>query len=459
MSPIKRRGLPGKPAMAPAKVLALGFMLIILLGAGLLMLPVSSRTGQRLGWLEALFTATSATCVTGLTVVDTYTTYTVFGQMVVLSLIQVGGLGFMLFATTTLVALGRRISLRNRMLLHETMSMPGLSGGVRTTLLFMLIVFAIELAGSLLLAIHFIPMYGVAKGLYFGVFHAVSAFCNAGFDLFAQAGSLTQFRADPLVLMTISLLIVLGGIGFAVIADVVAHRGRLRRVSLHTKLVLTMTGVLLIGGLALFAAVEWHNPATLAREGAGTGEKLLNAWFQSVTTRTAGYFSFQQAPMTDASKFFSTVLMLIGASPASTGGGVKTSTFFVVLMVIASIVAGRQEINIYRKRVPASLGRTAQSILFMYLALLTLGALLLTVFEGGKGFSFLDMLFEEASALGTVGLSAVGTANFTGPSKVLLILLMYFGRVGPLTMMLTLNHGTPSVGNAIRYPEEDIIVG
>ncbi len=452
-------GSPIKPAMAPAKVLALGFMLIILMGALLLMLPFSSRSGIGIGFLEALFTATSATCVTGLTVVDTYTAYTVFGQMVILSLIQVGGLGFMLFATTTLVALGRRITLRNRMLLRETMSLPGLSGGVRTTLQFMLIVFAVELAGAALLSIRFVPMYGWAKGVYFGVFHAVSAFCNAGFDLFGAAGSLIQFHGDPLVLLTISVLIVLGGIGFMVIAEVVASRGHLHRIGLHAKLVLTMTGLLLVSGFALYVAMEWNNPATLALPGAGPGEKVLNAWFQSVTTRTAGFFSFQQGEMTDTSKFVSVVLMFIGASPASTGGGVKTSTFMVVLLVIASIVAGREDINIFRKRVPAASGRTAQSILFMYLALLALGAVLLTIFENGKGFGFLDMLFEETSALGTVGLSTVGTAKFSIPSKVLLIVLMYFGRVGPLTMMLTLNHGNPRTGKAIRYPEEQIIIG
>ncbi len=459
MTADSKRALPKlHRSLPPAAVLALGFFLIILAGSLLLVLPVAHKPGAQVGYLEALFTATSATCVTGLTVVDTYGAYSTFGHIVIITLIQVGGLGFMLFATMTLVALGRRVSLHGRMLLRDAMSLPGLSGGVRSTIRFMGLVFFIEILGAVLLSIRFVPLYGTGRGIWYGVFHSISAFCNAGFDLFGTVGSLVGFRGDALVLMTISSLIVLGGLGFAVIWNVldrVRHRGPL---SLHTKIVLLMTGLLLVLGMAFFAGMEWNNPQVLAREGAGTGEKLLNAWFQSVTPRTAGYFSFPQSALSDASKLVSSVLMFIGASPASTGGGIKTSTLFVVIMILRSIIAGREDINGLGRRIPSSIGRTAQSILFIYLSLLVFGAMLLTIFENGKGFSFLDMLFEEASALGTVGLTAVGTANFTVPSKLLLITLMYFGRVGPLTLMLTLNHNHTNPG-AIRFPEEQIIVG
>lgn len=448
-----------KAGMSPAKVLAFGFLSIILTGTLLLMLPISNKSGRWLGFLEALFTATSATCVTGLTVVDTFGNYSVFGQVITLCLIQVGGLGFMLFATMALVAVGRRISLRNRMLLRETMSMPGLSGGVRTTIRFMWIAFSVEILGTILLSLRFIPLYGTGKGLYFGLYHAISAYCNAGFDLFGSAGSLQTFRQDPLVLLTVSTLIILGGLGFTVIADFADHARHPRNLSLHSKIVLSTSGLLLLFGFAFFAITEWDNVQTLSRPGANVGEKAVNAWFQSVTTRTAGFSSFDQAKLSDASKFLSSVLMVIGASPASTGGGIKTSTFFVVIMVLRSIIAGREETNAFGKRMSSNIGRTAQSILFMYLALIISGALFLSISEHGAGFNFLDLFFEEASALGTVGLSTLGTQNLRVPSRILLIVLMYLGRVGPLTIMLTLNRPNSNGACSIRFPEERIIVG
>lgn len=445
--------------LSPSAVLAIGFFLIITAGTLLLMLPAASKSGEGVGWLTALFTATSATCVTGLTLVDTYTAFTLFGQIVIISLIQVGGLGFMLFATMLLVALRRRVSLHSRMLLRDSMSMPGLSGGVRTSKRFVALAFGIELAGALVLSTRFIPEYGVGRGLYYGLFHSISAFCNAGFDLFGPVGSLVGHRDSAVVLMTISFLIILGGIGFAVIWDVIDHFRTRKPLMLHTKVVLIVTGALLVAGTVFIAAVEWNNPLTLAREGAGTGERLMNAWFQSVTPRTAGYFSFPQAPMEDASKMISAVLMFIGASPASTGGGIKTSTFLTAILVLAAIVLNREDTTIFGRRIPSNIGRTAQSILFIYLALLVLGMVLMPLFEEGKGFSMMDLLFEETSALATVGLTAVGTANLSTPSKLWLVLLMYFGRVGPLTMMLSFSRPSPVRPGAIRYPEEQLLVG
>lgn len=442
----------------PAKTLAVSFLLIILFGAGLLMLPIAHEPGVIITPLQAVFSATSATCVTGLMVVDPAAAYSLFGEIVLLCLIQLGGLGFMLFATSVLVLAGRRVSLRSRVLLHDTMSLPGLSGAVRNTLRFVLIAFGVEILGAMLLSIHFIPRLGAARGVYFAVFHAISAYCNAGIDLFSTAGSLTTFVDDPLVLLTFVGLIVLGGLGFAVLADVLDKGRRPRRFALHTKIVLVTTVFLLVSGTLFFMLAEWNNPMTLGA-GRGLGDKLLNAFFQSVTTRTAGFYSVSQSGLTDASKMVTTLLMFIGASPASTGGGVKTSTLFVLLAIIRSVLAGRDEVNAFGKRLPLVLIRTALSIFLLYLALLFGGSVLMGLLEQPRGFSMIDLVFEEVSALGTVGLTAANTPTLTRPSQIWLIVLMYFGRVGPLTMMLSITRRHAGYKTGVRYPEEEIIVG
>jgi trk system potassium uptake protein TrkH len=445
--------------MNPATLLVVGFLVIILFGAGLLLLPVAAEPGVTITPLQTLFTATSATCVTGLMLVDTAAAFSLFGEIVILCLIQLGGLGFMLLATSLLVLSGRRISLRNRVLLQETMSMPGLSGTVRNTLRFVLIVFGVELAGAALLSLRFVPRLGVARGIYFGVFHAISAFCNAGIDLFSTANSLTTFVDDPLVLLTIAGLIILGGLGFAVLADVMDKGRTPARLALHTKIVFVMTGILIVLGTAYFALAEWHNPATLAIEGAGPGQKLLGAFFQAVTPRTAGFYALQQGGLRDASKVVTTLLMFIGASPASTGGGVKTSTLFVLVAIIKSVLAGREDVNAFNKRLPLVLIRTALSIFMLYLALLFAGSVFMGLIEQPRGFSMIDLVYEETSALATVGLTAANTPLLTPYSHVWLILLMYIGRVGPLTMMLGITARHARRTNTLRFPEEGIIVG
>ena len=448
-----------KVPASPSKVLALGFLTIIITGACLLLLPFASEEGVRITPLAALFTATSAVCVTGLTVINTAASYSLFGEIVILCLIQLGGLGFMLFATSVLVLAGKRISLRNRMLLHETMNMPGLSGTVRTTIRFMLIVLAAELVGSILLALRFIPLYGFWKGSYYGVFHAISAFCNAGFDLFGSAGSLAQFQNEPYVLLTFSGLIIVGGLGFAVLADIMNSRFHFKRMMLHTKIVLVMTGILLAGGSLFFAAAEWNNPLTLAGSGMGPVEKFLNAWFQSVTTRTAGFSSFHQSGLRNASKLLSSLFMFIGASPASTGGGIKVTTIFVLFALVRSVFNGRDEVHVFHRRLTPMLVRTALSIFFISLSLLAAGFVYMSFTEELGGFNAIDLLFEEASALGTVGLSTAGTEKLGSNSQAWLIVLMYLGRIGPLTMMLSLARRHASAMGGIRYPEEQIIVG
>ena len=445
--------------MNPATILVLGFLVIILVGTGLLMLPFAAEEGVVISPFQALFTATSATCVTGLMVVDAAAAFSLFGEIVILCLIQLGGLGFMLFATSLLVLSGKRISLRNRVLLHETMSMPGLSGIVRNTLRFVLIVFGVEFVGAVLLSIHFVPRLGAAQGAYFAVFHAISAFCNAGIDLFGAAGSLSTFVDDPLVLLTIATLLIIGGLGFAVLANVLEAGRHKKRLALHSKIVLSTTGFLILFATLYFALAEWNNPATLAASGATTQSRLLNAFFQAVTPRTAGFYSLAQNGLHDASKAVTIFLMLVGASPASTGGGVKTTTLFVLFAIIRSVLSGRDDVNAFKKRLPLVLIRTALSIFMLYLLLLFAGSVLMGLLEQPRGFAMIDLVFEEASALGTVGLSAAGTQLLTLPSQMWLTLLMFVGRVGPLTMMLSITLRQMGQKSMARYPEDEIIVG
>ncbi len=443
-----------KSRMSAEMLLALGFIIIILLGSLLLRLPVAWEEGQTVNYLQALFTATSATCVTGLTVVDTAGAYSLFGELVIIALIQVGGLGFMLFATMTMVVVGKRITLRSRALLRDSMSLPGLSGSVRTSLHFIFIVFGIELTGAVLLSIRFIPQYGVSRGIYYGLFHAVSAFCNAGFDLFGSLGSLQPYQQDPYILLVISSLIVLGGLGFAVLSEAISGHP-LRKFTLHTKVVLVTTAALLLGGTVLFAVIEWNNPRTFGALSAGN--RIANAWFQSVTTRTAGYYSFSQMGMKDASKLLSSILMFIGASPVSTGGGIKTTTFFLLLALVSTVVHGREDVIAFKRRLPLAIVRTALSIFVIFFGLALVGMMLLSVWN--EQFHLIDLMMEVTSALGTVGLTSAGTANLTPLSQIVLICFMYIGRVGPLTLMLVLMRRQENKASRMHYPEEQMLVG
>lgn len=445
-------------AIRPERVLAGGFLVLILVGAALLALPFASASGQSIGLFDSLFTATSAVCVTGLVAVDTGTALSLFGQVTLLVLIQLGGLGFMIFATLIMMALGRRITLRERMVIRESMSATDLSGLLRLTLWYGAMALVIEGAGAVLLALRLVPLYGWKKGLYYAVFHAVSAFCNAGFDLFGHYSSLTAFAGDPLILLTIALLIILGGLGFSVILEVIRHHRGGRRLSLHTKVVLTATAGLLLVGTLFFALTEWHNPLTLAKDDAAPAQRLLNAFFQSVTMRTAGFNSVDLAEMKESSKLMAVLLMFIGASPASTGGGVKTTTMSVLLLILISVIRGDEHVNVFGKRLPTGLMRRALAILFIDLMILLGCTMLLTLAEN-EGLPFLDLLFESASALATVGVSAVGTPKLSFLSRLTLIPVMYFGRVGPLTLALALAHKQSDTQNRIKYPEENIMIG
>jgi len=438
--------------LSPAHVLSLGFAAIILFGALLLCLPWSSAGEKHISFFEALFTATSATCVTGLAVLDTALDFSAFGHVVILLLIQVGGLGFMLFATLLMLFLHRRISLQSRMLMRDTIGAEGLHGVVRAMIRIGLITLLVEGMGAALLAVQFVPDFGWGKGLWYAVFHSVSAFCNAGFDLFGHFESLLRYQEHAYLQMVISLLIILGGIGYAVMDDLWKKRHRSHHLSLHTKIVLTTTGVLLLGGFALFLLLE------IGGEG-GLPQKLMNAWFQSVTTRTAGFSTIDQIKLSDGSKLVSVLLMFIGASPASTGGGVKTTTVSLLLLVVAATINGQRDVRAFKRTLPVALVRTAICILLVNMLLLLLGTLLLTITEAGRGFSLIDLMYETVSALSTVGLTSAGTPAFSFSGKLLLMLYMYFGRVGPMTIMLVLAGRHQKDNVSVRYPEEHLIIG
>lgn len=432
--------------MRPEALLALGFLGVIALGTALLALPSATKSGTSIGVFDSLFTATSAVCVTGLVAMDTGTTFSLFGQIVLLALIQVGGLGFMAFATTVMVMLGRKISLKGRMLIRESMNGASLNDLSHVTRRYLLLALSIEAVGAALLALRFIPMYGVRRGLWFSIFHAVSAFCNAGFDLFGRFSSLTAFAADPLVLLTIAILIVLGGLGFTVILEAVRNRQGWRTLSLHTRIVLTATAGLLIAGTAFYWLAERGNI------------DLLNAFFQSVTMRTAGFNSVDLSKLKDGSKLFSSLLMMIGASPASTGGGMKTTTVAVLALLMVSVVKGESEVNLARRRLSGDTVRRALAVVALFLSMLALGTLVISMIEDGR-FSLADILFECSSALGTVGVSSIGTPNLSAASRAVLLPMMFLGRVGPLTLAVAVARRQSRVKPVAKFPEEKIMIG
>ena len=436
-------------SIKPERFLALGFFLLIVAGGFVLTLPVSSADGRTVGIRQAMFSATSAVCVTGLSIVDVGVELSFFGQAVLLMLIQVGGLGFMAFATLIMVALGRRISLRDRMILRDAMNQEALSGMVRLTLAFFLIALVVELTGAALLMTRLIPLYGPARGVWQSLFTSVSAFCNAGFDLFGGYRSLTHLQHEPVILLTLGGLILLGGLGFPVILECLRARFRWRKLPLHAKLVLTVTA-----GLIAFG-----NPRTLGG-GLTVWQKLYNSLFQSITFRTAGFASLDQASLTDPSKLIGSVLMFVGTSSASTGGGVKTTTAALLALVVVQVVRGHERITVFGREISADTARRAVAIVLIAFSAILIATCVISVIERGRGHDFLDLLFETTSAFSTTGLSSVNTTTLTPASQWLLMPLMYFGRVGPLTLAYALANRLESRrANRVHYPEEKIMIG
>ncbi|MBM7615928.1 TrkH family potassium uptake protein [Alkaliphilus hydrothermalis] len=438
----------------PTQVLVMGFASVILIGAMLLNLPIASVDGRSVGFLDALFTSTSAVCVTGLVVVDTGTYWTAFGKTVILILIQIGGLGFMTMATLFAMVLGKKISLKERLIIQEALNQSTLEGLVRFTRYILLYTFLIEGIGALFLSFRFVPEYGLAKGVAYSIFHSISAFCNAGFDLIGYGRSLTPYVSDPIINIPIYLLIILGGLGFSVMVDVINQKS-FRRLNLHSKMVLLLTAILIGVPFVLFLVLEWGNPGTLGD--LGFGGKLLGALFQAITPRTAGFNTIDTGALTNASKLLTVVLMFIGGSPASTAGGIKTVTFGVIIFTVISMIRGREDTELYGRRISRSIVDRALTIGVVAIALAVFTTMLLAITEAG--LDFMDILFEAVSALGTVGLT-LGITNRLSPlGRVIIIFAMFVGRVGPLTIAFALARRQRKNKGTVRYPEDKVIVG
>ncbi len=439
----------------PNQIILIGFFLVILAGAILLTLPIASQDGRSIGFVDALFTATSATCVTGLVVVDTYSHWTMFGKVVILLLIQTGGLGFMTVATMLSFALRRTITMRERLLMVESLNNESLQGIVRLVRHILIGTFLFEGTGAVILALRFIPDFGLWGGITKGIFHSVSSFCNAGFDLMGERepfSSLTTYSGDWVVNLTIMALIVIGGLGFMVWEDILQNR-RWRNFRLHTKLVLVMTMLLIVGGAFAIGVLEWNNPKTLVD--ASASEKILIPLFQSVTSRTAGYNTVDLTSMRSASLMVIIILMFIGGSSGSTAGGVKTTTIGVLLLTCLAVIRGHSGVNVFGRQIKRQVILRVLVILVISIVLVIVGTMLVLVLDEKD---FLATLFEVVSAFGTVGLTMSLTPQLSDASLVILSAIMYLGRVGVMTaaFAIALRGGE---GNSVRYPEGNVMVG
>lgn len=441
--------------LSATRIVAAAFLGIILLGATLLTLPVSSRDGISCGFFSALFTATSATCVTGLVLFDTFTQWSGFGQGVIICLIQIGGLGFMSVATLVIFMMRRKLGLKQRLVMAQALSVNDMGDVVRLQKWVLVGSLTVEALGALILTVHFLPEFGWATALKWAVFHSISAFCNAGFDIFGSlspGGSLAPFQSDPVVLLTLSALIVTGGLGFLVWQEL-AQVFRGRKLSVYAKLVLLMTGALLLLGTVGVALAEWDNQATLG--GMSTGDKLLNSLFQSATARTAGFAALDQACLTDTGKAVTMVLMIIGGSSGSTAGGIKTVTMLVLLLFFWSRARGRRNVCVFRRTIPPQQVMDAMTIAGMMVGSAVFGGIFISA---TSPVGFTDGLFESTSALATVGLTAGATTKLSVAAQMLMIVYMYFGRVGILTISLGFLMGD-KVQERYEYARTDLLIG
>lgn len=441
--------------MSPTRVVAVAFALIILAGGLLLTLPAAARDGQSHGFLTGLFTATSATCVTGLVLGDTWTLWSGFGQIVILCLIEIGGLGFMSVASTVIFLLKRKLGLRHRMVMAQALSVSDMASVVRLQKWAVLGSIAIQLTGALILTLRFLPDFGLEQAATWGIFHAVSAFCNAGFDIFgkiAPNASVITFNNDPVVCITIMALIVIGGLGFFVWEELVRVRN-FRKFSVYTRMVLIGTVFLILSGAFFIGWMEWDNPATLGNM--EPWQRVLNSFFQSVTARTAGYASVDQAALTDGAKATTVLLMFIGGASGSTAGGAKVVTVMVLFLFFYTKARGRHTVCIFRRTIPDDKVIDALTITGLMLVMGVFGAIFISE---ACSVSFTDALFETVSALGTVGLTAGVTTKLTVLCQIMIIIFMYFGRVGILTISLGFLLGNQAE-DRIQYAQTNLLIG
>lgn len=448
----RQNAIPQKSKeLTSAQILVLGFAAMILFGTFLLMLPAATANGRGASLMEAFFTSTSAVCVTGLVVVDTGTYFSLFGQLVILSLIQIGGLGFMSFATIFALFLGKKIMLRNRMLLQQAYNQTDLLGIVNLVRSVVLISFAVEALGTIPLFFRLQTIYPRGRALYLALFHSISAFNNAGFDLFGSYQSLTSFVSDPVINLSIMMLIIIGGLGFSVIAEPFTYRDH--PVKFHSLLVLKMTGFLLLTGALGFFLIESFSESSFSQLPLPT--RVLTAAFQSVTTRTAGFSTLDVASLSNGTLLFFIILMFIGASPGSTGGGVKTTTIAAIYFSLKSTIQGKDKVVIGHRTLPSEIIQKAYVVVVLSMIWIVAATLILSLTESKD---FLPLLFEVFSAFCTVGLSTGLTPELTTIGKTTLIATMFFGRLGPLTVAFALaqkRKGSSLVG----YPEEQIMIG
>ena len=438
---------------SPAQIIIIGFLLLILSGTLLLMLPFATWEPGGAPFIDALFTATSATCVTGLILHDTVQYWTPFGQAVILALIQVGGMGVVTMAVAIYMFSGKKIGLKQRWVMQESISAHQVGGIVRMTGFILKTALAVEGIGALVLALRFCPQMGFFKGLWYAVFHAVSAFCNAGFDLMGTQtpySSLTAYVGDPLVSLTIPALIIIGGLGFLTWQDIFQHHIHFRAYRLQSKLILATTAALLVGGALFFGLYEFQLPQW---DGLTTGEKVLASAFQSATPRTAGFNTVDLMNLSAPSQLLTILLMLAGGSPGSTAGGFKTTTLAVLLLSAFAVFRRQSSAHCFGRRLSESVLRSASAIFLLYLLLFLTGGTLICCMEG---IPLMAALFEAASAIGTVGLSLGVTPGLGIPSQLILIFLMYFGRVGGLTMIYAVTSGAAVYA---QYPQEQVNVG
>lgn len=458
------KSMDSKVKFNSTHIVIYGFLSVILLGAFILMLPICSATGQWTDFLTALFTATTSTCVTGLVVVPTYAYWSVTGKVIILILIQLGGLGIICIATGVLMVVGKRITLKERRLIQESYNLDSGQGIIKHIRAIFMGTFVMETIGTLLYCVRFIPKFGMVKGLWYSVFHSVSAFCNAGLDLLGE-NSLIPYQSDVLVNLTTIFLIVTGGIGFIVWWDILKLYRMVRyegmpirkvpeRMSLHTKLAMTVTLVLLLGGTILTLIFEYSNPETLGN--LSFGNKILASLFQSVTLRTAGFCTIDQMGFQSASFIIFCLLMLIGGSPMGTAGGIKTTTMALLFLEVRSVVRGKNETEAFRRRINKDNVKTALAVIAIAVSMLMLAIIMLTFTEDA---SLKKITFEVFSAIGTVGITMGLTAELSLLGKVVIITLMFFGRVGPITIAMALAKRKRTDQHLKDLPEKRIIIG
>ena len=441
--------------LSATQIIAIGFAALIVLGACLLTLPAASRSGESCGFFPALFTATSATCVTGLVLFDTYTQWSAFGQVVIITLIEIGGLGFMSAASTFVFLLRRKVGLRQRMVIAQALNLNDMDGVMRIQKLVLTGSITVQGIGALILFLRFLPEFGAKKALAWGVFHAISAFCNAGFDIFGELApgqGMILFHDDPVICLTLIALVTVGGLGFLVWEELARVR-KFKHFSVYTKLVLLMTASILVIGTVVILILEWDNPGTLGNM--PFWQKLLNAFFQTGTLRTAGFATVDQAALRDATKAFSVIVMFIGGSSGSTAGGLKTVTVVVLLLFVWAKARGKHSVHVFKRSIPQDKAIDALTLTFITVLLSIFGGI---VISAVSQVSFLDGWYEAVSAICTVGLTSAGTATLGTVSQGIIIAFMYFGRVGILTLSLGFLMGNKA-RDRFQYADTNLLIG